>query len=83
METRQQSKSEMMIPVLELLTIHFVSELNILNIIIYVQCTRQEKSFEVIITVLEHDKLHFGSGRVSVLNIMIKIAISPGASLGP
>ncbi len=85
METRQQSKSEMMNPVLELLrsTIHFVSELNILNIIIYVQCTRQEKSFEVIITVLEHDKLHFGSGRVSVLNIMIKIAISPGASLGP
>ena len=45
--------------------------------------TRQEKSFEVIIPVLEHDKLHFGSGRVSVLNIMIKIAISPGASLGP
>ena len=88
METRQQSKSEMMIPVLELLTIHFVSELNILNIIIYVQCTnaletRQEKSFEVIIPVLEHDKLHFGSGRVSVLTIMIKIAFSPGASLGP
>ncbi len=45
--------------------------------------TRQEKSSEVIIPVLEHDKLHFGSGRVSVLNIMIKIAISPGASLGP
>ncbi len=44
---------------------------------------RQEKSSEVIIPVLEHGKLHFGSGRVSVLNIMIKIAISPGASLGP
>ena len=58
----------------------------------FVQCTpnppsaletRREKSSEVIIPVLEHDKLHFGSGRVSVLNIMIKIAISPGASLGP
>ena len=45
--------------------------------------TRQEKSSEVIIPVLEHGKLHFGSGRVSVLNIMIKIAISPGASLEP
>ena len=44
--------------------------------------TRQEKSSEVSIPVLEHGKLHFGSGRVSVLNIMIKIAISPGASLG-
>ena len=44
--------------------------------------TRQEKSFEVSIPVLEHDKLHFGSGRVSVLNIMIKIAFSPRASLG-
>ena len=44
----------------------------------------QEKSFEVIIPVLEHGKLHFGSGRLSVLNIMIKIAIRPeGASLGP
>ena len=45
--------------------------------------TRQEKSSEVIIPVLEHVNLHFGSGRVSVLNIMIEIAISPGASLGP
>ena len=45
--------------------------------------TRQEKSFEVIIRVLDHDKLHFGSGHVSVLTIMIKIAISPVASLGP
>ena len=44
--------------------------------------THQEKSFEVIIPLLEHSKLHFGSGRVSVLKIMIKIAISPGASLG-
>ena len=43
----------------------------------------QEKSFEVIIPVLEHGKLHFSSGCVSVLKIMIKIAISPGASLGP
>ncbi len=43
----------------------------------------QENSSEVIIPVLEHGKLHFGSGRVSVLNIIFKIAISPGASLGP
>ncbi len=45
--------------------------------------TRQEKSSEVIFPVLEHGKLHFGSGRNSVLNIMIEIAIGPGASLGP
>ena len=45
--------------------------------------TRKEKSSEVIIPVLEHGQLHFGSGRVSELNIMIPIAISPGASLGP
>ncbi len=90
METRQQSTSEMMIPVLELLTLHFgkchVPELNILNIMSNAPLTfetRQEKSSEVIIPVLEHVKLHFGSGRVSVLNIMIKIAISPGASLRP
>ena len=44
---------------------------------------RQEKSSEVIIPVLEHGELHVDSDRVSVLNIMIKIAISPGASLGP
>ena len=36
-----------------------------------------------IIPVLEHGKLHVGSGRVSELNIMITIAISPRASLGP
>ena len=40
--------------------------------------THQQKSSEVIINVLEHAKLHFGSGRVSVLKIMIKIAISQG-----
>ena len=28
-------------------------------------------------------ELHVGSGRGSVLNIIIKIAISPGALLGP
>ncbi len=44
--------------------------------------TRQEKSSEVIIPVLEHGQLHFGSGRVSELNIAITIAISPRASLG-
>ena len=38
-----------------------------------------EKSSEVIIPVLEHGKLHFGSGRVFELNIMITIAISLGA----
>ena len=36
----------------------------------------QEKSSEVIVLVLDHGKLHFGSGRVSVLKIMIKIVIS-------
>ena len=47
--------------------------------------THQQKSPEVIIPVLEHGQLHFGSGRVSELNIrhMITIAISPRASLGP
>ena len=92
LETRQQSSSEMKIPVLELLTLHFgkghVSELNILNNICLMHPsaleTHQQKSSEVLIVpVLEHGKLHFGSGRVSVLNIMIQIAISPGASLGP
>ncbi len=42
--------------------------------------THQEKSSEVIIPVLEHGKLHVGSGRVSMLKIMIKII---GPSLGP
>ncbi len=78
----------MIIPVLELITLHFgkghVSELNNLNNRPYICLmhpyppSHQEKSFEVIIPVLEHDKLHFGSGRVSVLKIMIKIAISHG-----
>ena len=45
--------------------------------------THQQKSSEVIIPVLEHGQLHFGSGRVSELNIMITIAISPRASLWP
>ena len=40
--------------------------------------THQEKSSEVIIRVLEHGRLHVGSGRASVLNIMITIAISHG-----
>ena len=39
--------------------------------------TRQEKSSEVIFPVLEHGKLHLGSGRVSVLNIMIIRALTP------
>ena len=38
--------------------------------------THQQKSYEVIIPLLEHGQLHFGSGRVSELNIMITIAIS-------
>ncbi len=45
--------------------------------------THQQKSAEVIIPVLEHGKLDFRSGRVSELNIMITIANSPRASLGP
>ncbi len=40
--------------------------------------TQHEKSSEVFIHVLQHVKLHFGSGRVSVLKIIIKIAISHG-----
>ena len=36
--------------------------------------THQEKSSEVIIPVLEHAYLHFGSGRESVLEIVIKYA---------
>ena len=40
--------------------------------------THQDKSSEVIIRVLQHRRLHVGSGRASVLNIMIKIAISLG-----
>ena len=32
--------------------------------------THQEKSSEVIIPVLEHVRLHFGTGHVSVLKIM-------------
>ena len=35
------------------------------------QWKRTTKSSEVIIPVLEHIKLHFGTGRVSVLEIMI------------
>ena len=34
--------------------------------------THQEKSSEVIIPVVEHAKLHFGTGRDSVREIMIK-----------
>ena len=45
--------------------------------------TYQKKSSEVIVPLLEHGKLHFGSGRDSELNNMIKIAINPGASLEP
>ena len=40
--------------------------------------THHEKSSEVFIPVLQHVKLHFGSGRISVLTIMIQIAISHG-----
>ena len=43
--------------------------------------THQQTSCEEIIPVLEHGQLHFGSGCVSELNIIITIAISPRASL--
>ena len=39
--------------------------------------THQEKSSELIIPVLQHVMLKFCTGRVSVLRIMIKIAITP------
>ena len=35
--------------------------------------THQQKSSEVIIPLLEHGQLHFGSGRVSELNIIITL----------
>ena len=44
--------------------------------------THQQKSSGVIIRILEHGILPFGSGRVSVLKIMIKIAIRHGPQLG-
>ena len=46
--------------------------------------THHAKSSEVINPVLEHEhvNLHFSSGRVSVLKIMIKIAISHGPHWG-
>ena len=44
--------------------------------------THQQKSSGVIIPILEHGILPFGSGRVSVLKIMIKIAIRHGPQLG-
>ena len=40
--------------------------------------THNEKSSEVVIPVLQHVKLHFSNGRVSVLKIMITIAIIHG-----
>ena len=40
--------------------------------------THQEKSSEVIIRVLEHRRLHVGSGHESVREIVITIAISHG-----
>ena len=45
--------------------------------------SHQHKWSEVIVPVLEHGKFHFENGRGSDLNIMIKIAISPWASLRP
>ncbi len=88
METHQQKSSEVIIPVLEHGQLHFgsgrVSELNIMITIVISHGPHlghktpsafekhHEKSSEVCIPVLQHVKLHFGSGRVSVLKIMIK-----------
>ena len=94
METHQQKSSEVIIPVLEHGHLYFgsgrVSELNIMITISISHGphyghktpsaleTHHEKSSEVFIPVLQHVKVHFGSGRGSVLKIMIKIAISHG-----
>ncbi len=40
--------------------------------------THQEKSSEVIIPVLERSKLHFGSGRVSVLKLWLQSQLAQG-----
>ena len=86
METNQQKSSEAIIPAIEHDELHFGSgRVSVLNIrAIEPRLLRKrtmKKSSEVIIPVLEHGKLLFGSGRVSVIKIMIKIAISRGASL--
>ena len=94
METHQQKSSEAIIPVLEHGQLHFGSgRVSVLKIIIKIAIshgphyghktpfaleTHHEKSSEVFIPVLQHVKQHFGSGRVSVLKILIKIAISHG-----
>ena len=44
--------------------------------------THQQKWSEVIIPVIERGRLHFGSGRVSDLNIVITLAISHGPHYG-
>ena len=94
MERHQQKSSEVIIPVLVHGKQHCgsgrVSELNIIITIAISHgpqygCTLppaletdHEKSYEVCIPVLEHGRLHFGSGRVSVAKIMIKMSISHG-----
>ena len=99
METHQEKSSEVIIPVLEHGKLHFGSgRVSVLKIMIKIAIstgaslgpltpseieTHQQKSSEVIIPILEHGQLHFGSGRDSELNIMITIAISPRAALGP
>ena len=40
--------------------------------------THHENSSEVLNPVLQHVKLHFDNGRVSVLKLMIKLVISHG-----
>ena len=44
--------------------------------------THQGKCYYVMITVLQHVTLHFGTGRVSVRESLIKIAISHGPNWG-
>ena len=88
MESHQQKSSEVSIPLIGHGQLHFgsghVSELNIMIKIAISHGphwghktpsaleTHQEKSSEVIIPVLEHAELHFGTGRDSVREIMIK-----------
>ena len=94
METHLQKSSEVIIPVLEHGRLHFGSgRFSVLKIMIKIAIshrphwshnswsaleTPHEKSNEVFIPVLEHGRQHVGSGRASVLNIMIEIAFSHG-----
>ena len=88
METHHEKSSEVIIPILKHVRQHFGSGRDsVRKIMIKIVITHgpnwghktssafethQEKSCEVIIPVLEHAKLNYGTGRDSVREIMIK-----------